>query len=120
MQTRGLKSPCTTPGRDQHHGSPRPLAPAPGVVAALLAAAEEAELLVLGSRGLSGVTGFVVGSVSQRVVARSPRPVVLVRAGETSAGAHLPASDGVSPEEIPRPRTATSSSGWTPGVPATN
>ncbi|MGP4050159.1 universal stress protein [Streptomyces sp. 2A115] len=70
-------------------------------VDALLASAEEAELLVLGSRGLSGVAGFMVGSVSQRVVARSPRPVVLVRAGEAAADEHLPAADGVSPEEIP-------------------
>ncbi|MFG2023893.1 universal stress protein [Streptomyces sp. NPDC048825] len=74
---------------------------ADSAVDALLAAAEEAELMVLGSRGLSGAVGFLVGSVSQRVVARSPRPVVLVRAGETSADEHLPAPDGVSPEEIP-------------------
>ncbi|WP_405905318.1 MULTISPECIES: universal stress protein [unclassified Streptomyces] len=70
-------------------------------VAALLAAAERAELLVLGSRGLGGVAGFLLGSVSARVVARSPRPVVLVRAGESSADEHLPAPDGVSPDEIP-------------------
>jgi nucleotide-binding universal stress UspA family protein len=76
--------------------------PASGsAVAALLAAPGEAELLVLGSRGLGGVAGFLVGSVSQRVVARSVRPVVLVRAGEAAADEHLPASDGVSPEEIP-------------------
>jgi nucleotide-binding universal stress UspA family protein len=56
---------------------------------------------VLGSPGLSGVAGFMVGSVSQRVVGRSPRPVVLVRAGEASADEHLPAPDGISPEEIP-------------------
>ncbi|WP_406497801.1 universal stress protein [Streptomyces sp. NBC_01604] len=76
----------------------QPVADSP--VDALLAAAEKSELLVLGSRGLSGVAGFMVGSVSQRVVARSPRPVVLVRAGETFADEHLPATDGVSPEEI--------------------
>ncbi|KOU74156.1 universal stress family protein [Streptomyces sp. MMG1533] len=74
---------------------------ADSAVAALIAAAEDAELLVLGSRGLGGVAGFMVGSVSQRVVARSPRPVVLVRAGESSADEHLPAPDGVSPDEIP-------------------
>ncbi|WRZ94900.1 universal stress protein [Streptomyces sp. NBC_01007] len=49
-------------------------------VTALLAAAEDAELLVLGSRGLSGVAGFLTGSVAQAVVARSRMPVVLVRA----------------------------------------
>ncbi|MFF8941558.1 universal stress protein [Streptomyces sp. NPDC014864] len=62
--------------------------------AALLKAAEQAELLVLGSRGLSGFTGFVVGSVALGVVARSVRPVVLVRAGEEAADEHLPADDG--------------------------
>jgi nucleotide-binding universal stress UspA family protein len=67
----------------------------------LLEEAEKAELLVLGSRGLGAVTGFVVGSVSQRLVARSPRPVVLVRARQTLADEHLPAPDGISPEEIP-------------------
>ncbi|ANW21547.1 universal stress protein [Streptomyces clavuligerus] len=43
-------------------------------------AAAEAELLVLGSRGLSGIGGFLLGSVGQQVVARAGRPVVLVRA----------------------------------------
>ncbi|MFF3817864.1 universal stress protein [Streptomyces bluensis] len=70
-------------------------------VDALLTAAAEGELLVLGSRGLSGGAGLAVGSVSQRIVAGSPHPVVLVRAGATSADEHLPVSDGVSPEEIP-------------------
>ncbi|WP_151478284.1 universal stress protein [Streptomyces albicerus] len=69
-------------------------------VAALLAAAERAELLVVGARGLSGVAGFLVGSVSQRVVARSTCPVVLVRAGESSADEHFSAPGGVSPDEI--------------------
>ncbi|WP_380283157.1 universal stress protein [Kitasatospora purpeofusca] len=41
-----------------------------------------AELLVLGSRGLGAVAGFLVGSVSQRVLARTDCPVVLVRRGE--------------------------------------
>jgi nucleotide-binding universal stress UspA family protein len=58
--------------------------------AALLKAAGQAELMVLGSRGLSGFTGFLVGSVALGVVARAPRPVVLVRAGEEAADEHLP------------------------------
>ncbi|WP_327426093.1 universal stress protein [Streptomyces sp. NBC_01236] len=70
-------------------------------VGALLAAAEEADLLVIGSRWISGVTGFLTGSVSQRVVARSPRPVVLVRAGECTAREHFSAAAGISPDEIP-------------------
>ncbi|MGX1372557.1 nucleotide-binding universal stress UspA family protein [Streptomyces canus] len=55
----------------------------PGLpVQALLRAAEDAELLVLGSRGLSRVTGFLLGSVSLAVLAGSERPVVLVRSRE--------------------------------------
>lgn len=70
-------------------------------VTVLLGVAGAAELLVLGSRGLSGAPGFLVGSVSQRVVARASRPVVVVRAGAGAASEHLPVIDGVSPEEIP-------------------
>lgn len=70
-------------------------------VSALLKAAEQAELLVLGSRGLGGVARFLMGSVSQRVIARAPRPVVLVRVGGSTADEHFSAPDGVSPEEIP-------------------
>ncbi|MFC9590550.1 universal stress protein [Streptomyces sp. NPDC056944] len=46
----------------------------------LTAAANEADLTVLGSRGLGGVLGFVVGSVSLAVVGSARQPVVLVRA----------------------------------------
>ncbi|MFD5837317.1 universal stress protein [Streptomyces collinus] len=49
-------------------------------VPALLKAAEDAELLVLGSRGLSRVAGYLVGSVALAVLAWSAGPVVLVRA----------------------------------------
>ncbi|WP_393099857.1 universal stress protein [Streptomyces sp. LN325] len=58
---------------DQVDGQPVPV---------LLAAAADAELLVLGSRGLSGIGGFMVGSVALSVVARAANPVVLVRAEE--------------------------------------
>ncbi|WP_328476077.1 universal stress protein [Streptomyces sp. NBC_00377] len=63
-------------------------------VAALLAAAKDAELLVLGSRGFGTVAGFLVGSVALAVVARSERPVVLVRAGEHAHVEHLPDAAG--------------------------
>ncbi|MFB7368399.1 universal stress protein [Streptomyces sp. NPDC056222] len=55
----------------------------------LLAAASEAELLVVGSHGLGSVRGFIVGSVGQEVVAEATRPVVLVRPGygEDESGA---------------------------------
>ncbi|TWG01808.1 universal stress protein [Streptomyces brevispora] len=56
----------------------------PGEVLPLAAA--EADLLVLGSRGLSGFGGFLVGSVGQAVVARAELPVVLVRGPETDGG----------------------------------
>ncbi|MGQ4388634.1 universal stress protein [Streptomyces sp. SAS_270] len=62
--------------------------------AALLKAAEHADLLVLGSRGLTGFTGLLVGSVALGVVARATRPVVLVRAGEEACDEHLLAGDG--------------------------
>ncbi|WP_416956159.1 universal stress protein [Streptomyces sp. Agncl-13] len=55
---------------------------------ALVDAAKDAELLVLGSRGLSGVGGFLVGSVGLSVVAHAELPVVLVRAGEEAAAEH--------------------------------
>ncbi|MFJ9811056.1 universal stress protein [Streptomyces sp. NPDC101158] len=46
----------------------------------LTAAANEADLLVLGSRGLGALAGFVAGSVSLAVVGAARQPVVLVRA----------------------------------------
>ncbi|EGX54802.1 hypothetical protein SZN_36072 [Streptomyces zinciresistens K42] len=55
---------------------------------ALAEEARDAELLVLGSRGLSGIGGFLVGSVGLSVVARTERPVVLVRAGREAADEH--------------------------------
>ncbi|MFF5022951.1 universal stress protein [Streptomyces collinus] len=54
----------------------------------LCEAAGFADLLVLGSRALGGLEGFMVGSVSLGVVARAERPVVLVRAGEQAADEH--------------------------------
>ncbi|WP_371562686.1 universal stress protein [Streptomyces canus] len=55
---------------------------------ALARAAKGAELLVLGSRGLSGIGGFLVGSVGMAVIADTEIPVVLVRAGEQAADEH--------------------------------
>ncbi|MGC0404993.1 nucleotide-binding universal stress UspA family protein [Streptomyces sp. SAI-126] len=54
----------------------------------LLSAAKDAELLVLGSRGLSGIGGFMVGSVGLSVVAHAERPLVLVRADQQAADEH--------------------------------
>ncbi|MFF1273349.1 universal stress protein [Streptomyces marokkonensis] len=62
---------------------------------ALIKAAEDAELLVLGSRGLGGLGGFLVGSVGFVVVAHAEQPVVLVRAGAQAADEHEPDPAGV-------------------------
>lgn len=45
---------------------------------ALLAAAEDADLLVVGSRGDGGFLGLLLGSVSHQVAAHAPCPVVIV------------------------------------------
>ncbi|WP_030166748.1 universal stress protein [Streptomyces sp. NRRL S-813] len=68
----------------------------PGRPADLLAeVAREADLLVLGSRALGGVGGFMVGSVGLSVIAHAERPVVLVRAGEQAADEHTMDPAGV-------------------------
>ncbi|MDX3308761.1 universal stress protein [Streptomyces sp. NPDC054884] len=50
---------------------------------ALLQAAADAEMLVLGSRGMEAVESYFMGDVSLPVVARAERPVVLVRSDPT-------------------------------------
>jgi nucleotide-binding universal stress UspA family protein len=45
---------------------------------ALLAAAADADLLVVGSRGSGGFVGLLLGSVSQQVAAHSPCPVAII------------------------------------------
>ncbi|WP_328835262.1 universal stress protein [Streptomyces europaeiscabiei] len=61
---------------------------------ALVAAGDESELLVLGSRAFSGLGGFLADSVALRAVARVSRPVVLVRADRTIEDEHVSDEDG--------------------------
>ncbi|MFD9244936.1 universal stress protein [Streptomyces sp. NPDC059556] len=56
-----------------------------GPVPGLVAAAEEGDLLALGSRALGSVAGYLLGSVGLTVAGVVQRPVVFVRAGADSA-----------------------------------
>jgi nucleotide-binding universal stress UspA family protein len=47
---------------------------------ALLDQAEDADLLVVGSRGHGRIAGALLGSISQQVAQHAPCPVVIVRA----------------------------------------
>ncbi|MGW6530369.1 universal stress protein [Streptomyces venezuelae] len=63
----------------------------------LTASAKEAALLVLGSRGLSGFGGYLIGSVGQAVVAHTATPVVLVRAVKQTSDGHATDPSSVPP-----------------------
>ncbi|MFF1561524.1 universal stress protein [Streptomyces sp. NPDC058279] len=53
----------------------------PGIPATALAhAAASSDMLVLGSRGLGSIAGFILGSVGAGTIAAADQPVVLVRA----------------------------------------
>jgi nucleotide-binding universal stress UspA family protein len=66
-------------------------------VEALLDAARHCELLALGSRSLGVVSGFLVGAIALGVLARTDRPVVLVRGGELAEDDRLRDVDAVPP-----------------------
>jgi hypothetical protein len=67
-----------------------------GAAAALLTEAEDACLVVLGSRGLGGLRGMLLGSVSQQVAMHARVPVVVLRgaASEPTRGRVVVAVDG--------------------------
>ena len=44
-----------------------------------LAVMTEADLIIIGSRGLSGIKKWVLGSVSEKVAQQSPCPVLIVK-----------------------------------------
>lgn len=84
--------------RSRHPGVEVIVEPIPGgPMDVLPEVAKDTELLVLGSRGLSGLGGFLVGSVGMYVIARTETPVVLVRAGEWAADEYRKESPGTSP-----------------------
>ncbi|WP_328543243.1 universal stress protein [Streptomyces sp. NBC_00117] len=58
----------------------------------LTVAADQADLTVLGSRGVGGVVGFLIGSVSLAVVAAATQPVVLVRSENGTQAPSAPAT----------------------------
>ncbi|MFD0318356.1 universal stress protein [Streptomyces flavalbus] len=70
-------------------------------VPALLAESAGAELLAIGSQGPTGLGGFVSGSVALATVARSERPIVLVRDGTTAEDEHQPEADGTPSARTP-------------------
>jgi nucleotide-binding universal stress UspA family protein len=60
-----------------------PLAVEGSAAAALLDAAEDADLVVVGSRGHGGFARLVLGSVSEQVAHHAPCPVVIHRTRES-------------------------------------
>lgn len=67
-------------------------------VEGLLDAARDADLLVVGARGLGGFKGLLLGSVSRKLLERSPVPVAVVRGAVPAAGRRIVVGVDGSPE----------------------
>lgn len=63
----------------------------------MLSQAHEAEVIVLGNRGLGGFTGLLVGSTAVQVASHSPVPVLVIRGEQRDSGPVVLGVDG-SPE----------------------
>ncbi|AUA09611.1 universal stress protein [Streptomyces sp. SID8361] len=62
-----------------------PTLTAQDAVPELLRIGEDASLIVIGTRGLGGFTGLLLGSVSLRLAAHTRRPLLVVRGGPPAA-----------------------------------
>lgn len=92
---------------------------------ALVTAAEEAQMVVVGSRGLGGFAGLLLGSVSRHVLSWAPCPAVVVReapasprgtivAGVTGRSGQAPVLDFAFREAELRGASLRLLHGWTP------
>ncbi|MEU8794316.1 universal stress protein [Streptomyces sp. NPDC048643] len=71
--------------RERHPGLTfRALAVVDSPVRALARHGRDAELTVVGSRGLGGIAGLIAGSVSRRLASRTHSPLLVVRGGYTA------------------------------------
>ncbi len=68
---------------------------------ALLEAGQDAALIVVGTRGLGGFSGLVVGSTATQLAVYAPCPVIVVREGQPTAAEQLVREP--EPTDGPRP-----------------
>lgn len=66
----------------------------------LLEESDPATLLVLGDRGLGGLSGLIIGSVAVHAVARARCPVLVIRGAEPTAGPVVVGIDGTEQSDL--------------------